>query len=90
MKVAFGGVAKMLTGKKYPQSTRTLRLVVDEILRNTLCLVDSYHELLDKLFKMAEASRTSKHWVNNLILPVFLIMIFCELKKVIGHCIYKL
>ena len=58
MKAAFGGVAKMLTGKKYPQNTRALRLVVEEILRDTLYLVDSYH---DKLFKMAEASHTSKH-----------------------------
>jgi hypothetical protein len=30
---------------------------------------------------MAEASRTSKHWVNNLILPVFLIMIFVRAER---------
>jgi hypothetical protein len=58
MKAAFGGVAKMLTGKKYPQNTRALRLVVEEILHDTLYLVDSYHELLDKLLKMAKASHT--------------------------------
>jgi hypothetical protein len=76
VKAAFDGVAKMLTGKKYPQNTRALRLVVEEILRDTLDLVNSYHELLDKLFNMVEASRTLKYWVNNLILPVFLLMIF--------------
>jgi hypothetical protein len=81
MKAAFDGVAKMLTGKKHPQNTRALRLVVEEILHDTLYLVDSYHELLDKLFKMAEASRTSKHWVNNLILPVFHIMIFVRAER---------
>jgi hypothetical protein len=81
MKAAFGAVAKMLTGKKYSQSTTALRLIVEEILRDTLYLVDSYHELLDKLLKMAEASPTSKYWVNNLILPVFLIMIFVQAER---------
>jgi hypothetical protein len=81
MKAAFGGVAKMLTGKKYLRNTRALRLIVEEILCDTLYLVDSYHELLDKLFKMDEASRTSKHWINNLILPVFLIMIFVRAER---------
>jgi hypothetical protein len=71
----------MLTGKKYPQNTRALRLVVEEILRDTLYFVNSCRELLDKLFKMTEASRTSKHWVNNLILPVFLIMIFVQAER---------
>jgi hypothetical protein len=80
MKAAFSGVAKMLTSKKYPQNTRALRLIEEEILRDTLYLVDSYHELLDKLFKMAEASRTSNHLVNNLILPVFL-MIFVRAER---------
>jgi hypothetical protein len=56
-------------------------MVVEEILRDTLYLVDSNHELLHKLFKMAEASRTSKHWVNNLILPVFLIMILVQAER---------
>jgi hypothetical protein len=38
---------KMLTGKKYPQNTRALHLVVEEILLDTLALVDSYqYELL--------------------------------------------
>jgi hypothetical protein len=81
MKAAFGSVAKMLTGNKYPQNTRDLGLIVEEILRDTLSLVDLYHELLDKLFKMTEASRISKHWVNNLILPIFLIMIFVQTER---------
>ena len=81
MKAAFGGVAKMLTGKKFPQNTRALRLVVEEILRDTLNSVNSYQDLLDELFTKAEASRTSKHWVNNLILPVFLIMIFVRAER---------
>ncbi|KAK3880168.1 hypothetical protein Pcinc_011069 [Petrolisthes cinctipes] len=76
MKAAFGGVTKMLTGKNYPQNTRALRLVVEEVLRDTLSSLSSYQELFDELSMKAEASRTTKHWVNNLILPVFLMMIF--------------
>ena len=81
MKAAFGGVAKMLTGKKYPQNSRALRLVAEELLRDTLTSVSSYRELLDELSTQAEASRTAKHWVNNLILPVFLIMIFVRAER---------
>ena len=32
MSVAFGGVSEMLSGKKYPQNVRTLRIVVEELL----------------------------------------------------------
>ena len=30
--VAFGGVLKMLTGKKFPQNVRALRMLVEELL----------------------------------------------------------
>ena len=36
MNVAFGGVFKMLTGKKYPQNIRALRMVVEEVLWNLI------------------------------------------------------
>ncbi|KAK3889055.1 hypothetical protein Pcinc_006931 [Petrolisthes cinctipes] len=81
MKAAFGGVTKMLTGKNYPPNTRALRLVVEEALRDTLSSVSSYQELFDELSMKAEASRTTKQWVNNLILPVFLMMIFVRAER---------
>jgi hypothetical protein len=37
----------MLTEKKYPLNTRVLCLVAEEILQDTLDLVDLYYELLD-------------------------------------------
>ena len=36
MECAFGGVAHMLTGKKFPQNYRALRLVTEELLRQVL------------------------------------------------------
>ena len=36
MSVAFGGVSKMLTGKKIPQNIRALRIVVQELLRGLI------------------------------------------------------
>ena len=33
LKSAFGGVEKMLTGKKFPQNVRALRMVAEELLR---------------------------------------------------------
>ena len=32
----FGGVTKMLSGKKYPQNVRALRMLAEEILRDLL------------------------------------------------------
>ena len=36
MKAAFGGVTKMLTGKNFPQNTRALRIVVEQVLHQIL------------------------------------------------------
>ena len=33
LSVAFGGVQKMLSGKKFPQNVRALRMVAEEILK---------------------------------------------------------
>jgi len=33
MRSSFGGVAQMLSGKKFPQNYRALRLVTEELLR---------------------------------------------------------
>ena len=33
LSVTFSGVAKMLSGKKYPHNVRALRLLVEELLR---------------------------------------------------------
>ena len=34
MNTAFGGVLKMLSGKKFPQNLRAMRMVVEDLLRS--------------------------------------------------------
>ena len=46
MNSAFGGVLKMLSGKKYPQNLRPLRMVVEELLRYIIPDTENYAELM--------------------------------------------
>ena len=49
MKHAFGGVAKMLIGKKYPQNCRSLRLILEGLLGDILDQVDNYDAMMSVL-----------------------------------------
>ena len=75
MKAAFGGVMKMLTGKNFPQTTRVLRIVVEQVLHQILCKVNTFDELMQELKARASKSRTATLG-GNLILPVLLMLIF--------------
>ena len=83
LSLAFGGVLKMLTGKKYPDNVRALRMLVEELIRpffqtqNMLCLDDLQHALNDT----ASHSRTAKLWVNCVIKPVFTIMKYVRAER---------
>lgn len=79
---SFGSVDKMLQGKKYPQNVRALRLLTEELLRSVLeregpdlTNMDDLDKVLDEL---AAQSRTTRLWVNNVIRPTFLMMMFCR------------
>ena len=74
MKSAFGDVTKKLTGKNIPQNTRALRIVVERILHPILCEVSTFDELVEELKASTAKSRTAKHWVENL-LPVMMMVI---------------
>jgi len=76
MESTFGGVSKMLNGKKFPQNMRALRLVVEELLRLLFNTEDvtSYHDLKRVLEDVALESRTAK--VNCLIRAVFIMMAY--------------
>ncbi len=81
MKAAFGGVTKMLTGKNFPQNTRALRIVVEQLLHEILCKVNTMDELMQQLKARASRSKTTKHWVENLIRPVFLMLMFVRAER---------
>ena len=86
----FGSVDKMLSGKKYPQNVRALRLLTEEILRPV------FHRYVDRLLSMADLeamltelsgkSRTTKMWVDLIIKPTFMMMQFSRTShKATGH-----
>ena len=45
MQTSFGGVPKMLTGKKFPQNMRALRMVVEELLSSIMVTSEDYEQL---------------------------------------------
>ena len=81
LKCRFAGVAKMLSGKNFPSNIRALRLLVEEILRGHITNLESYQEMMDVNHDVSSRSRTAKHWVENLIEPVFLLMTFVRAER---------
>lgn len=83
METTFGGVEKLLSGKKYPQNVRALRLVVEELLRPFLIRTDmlTMKELNGTLAALSSCSKTTKLWVDCLIRPVFIIMTFIRAER---------
>ena len=76
----FGSVEKMLSGKKYPQNVRALRLLVEELLRPVLEseTITSMEDLEKELEQRSSQSRTTKMWVDIIIRPVLIIMLYCR------------
>ena len=56
----------MLTGKNFPQNTRALRIVVEQVLHQILREVDTFDELMPELKARTSKSRTAKHWMETL------------------------
>ena len=67
MNSAFAGVPKMLSGKKFPQNVRGLRLVTEELLRGIIADTESHAHLTSVPAELSTESRTAKLWVENLI-----------------------
>ena len=81
LKSAFAGVDQMLIGKKYPMNMRALRVVVLELLRGFLGGVESYEDLSKLLVILSGKSKLAEHWVNNLVFPVLLMMLFVRAER---------
>ena len=62
LKHAFGGVEKMLSGKKYPQNVRPFRLLTKELLRKYIVHLDSSDDLDKLLTEVSNQSNTAKLW----------------------------
>ena len=61
MKVAFGGVTKILTGKNFPQNSRALIIIVEQVLHKIQCEMNTVDELMWELKASASRSKTAKH-----------------------------
>jgi hypothetical protein len=79
----FAGVTKMLSGKKFPQNIRAMRIVLEELLRSTMSegSITTMEELLARLDHAASTSNTSKLWVDCFIKPVFIIMLYVQAER---------
>ena len=88
MNSAFAGVPKMLSGKKFSQNVRALRLVTEVLLIDIIADTESHAHLTSVLDELSTESSTAKLWVENLIKPVFIMMLFvrAEREKETGHC----
>ena len=75
---SFESVDKMLSGKKYPQNFRAMRMLVEELLE---CVVQdeqvsSFSDLTRLLDDRASQSRTTRLWTNNVIKATLIMMNF--------------
>ena len=88
MSGAFAGIPKMLSGKKCPQNILAIRMVAEELLRkifhsNSLQFKEDLMSLLEEL---ASKSRTTKLWLDVVIKPVFIMMMYVRAEI---HCSAK-
>jgi hypothetical protein len=81
LKSCFGGVAHMLSGKKFPQNFRVLRLLTEEFLRAHIEGCESREEMLGALQRNSLRSITTRLWFQNLIKPVFIMMVFVRAER---------
>ena len=83
LSVAFGGVLKMLSGKKFPQNVRALRMLLEELWR-PIFGKNSFHNMDDLLQEedaISVESKTSQRWVDSLIKPIFAIIKYIRTER---------
>ena len=75
----FGGVPKLLSGKKFPQNVRALRIMAEEVVRGLIMdhHFDNTEDLMKALDQIASESRTVKLWVEILVKPVLVMINIC-------------
>ena len=81
MKTTFAGVEKMLIGKTFPMNVRALRIVVLELLRTLIEKDTTREDMISTFQTLSDTSQLAKHWIKNLIYPVFLMMMYIRAKR---------
>ena len=78
---AFASVPKMMTGKKFSMNMCALRFAVMELLKGSIDDVYSYEDLEKRMEDLIGKSMIAEYWINNLIRPVFLMMMFVRAER---------
>ena len=81
LKSAFGGVEKMITGKKVPMNVRELRFGMLELLRNHVKEMEIFEDFDIFLESCSFKSVLSKQCIVNFIRPVMLMLIYIRAKR---------
>ena len=83
LKSAFAGVQKMLTGKKFPEYVKALRILMEKMLRPFLRNqdIETMGQLKRYLELKATQNRTTKMWVECFINPLIIIMQFVRAER---------
>ena len=76
METAFAGVEKILIGKEFPMNVRALRIVVVELLQTLIDKDAAREDMISTFQALSDTSQLAKHWIKNLIYPVFLMMMY--------------
>ena len=81
MGTAFAGANKMLLGKKFPMNVRALRFVLLELLFDYKEEMSRYDDLDSFIASRSTTNRLSKHWVENFIKPVLLVLLYIRAER---------
>ena len=81
MKSCFGGVANMLSGKKFPQNFRAFIFMTEELLCVHIEGYRSHGEMQIALEISSSRSNTSRLGIQNLIKPGLLMMAFVNAER---------
>jgi hypothetical protein len=78
-----GGVPKMLSGKKFPQNVRALRMMAEEVLQSLFLNHDftTAGDMMKALDQIATDSRAVKLLVEILVKPVVLMMTYIRAER---------
>ena len=77
------GVQKMMTGKKFPQNVRALRIVAEELLRPILTTdtINDANDLQNVLADISSRSKTAHLWIDCVIQAVFIMMLYIRAER---------
>ena len=70
----FGGAEKILSGEKFSMNVKSPCFAMLELLRDYVGEMKSFQDLAHFLDACSLKNMFSRHWVDNLIRPVMLIM----------------